>query len=275
MSRWPRYPKRSAISVKDGVKPRTASFGKAWWSRAWIQALENLDFGPRLARGRTYARKGQVMDYALRDGEVQASVQGSRRTPYKVRIAVKKLTDDAWEAALDALAGRAEYLARLLNGDMPDDIDTVFAATGTPLLPGSSLDLTTSCSCPDWANPCKHVAAVYYIVGEALDADPFLLMALRGRDREAVLAGLRTRRGDDEVPATPPESETEAVSPSTFWRGGSLEGLDVGLAPPPVHAAALRRLGPPGSWATAEEMQAVFGPLLQAASQAALEAAVD
>lgn len=276
MSWWLSKKKKSRISVKDGVKARTRSFGKTWWSRAWIQALEKLDFGSRLARGRTYARKGQVMDYALCDGEVQANVQGSERMPYTVHIALQKLPDDAWETTLDALAGSAEYLARLLNGDMPDDIDTIFAKTGTPLLPHSSRDLTTSCSCPDWANPCKHVAAVYYIVGEALDADPFVLMALRGRDRETVLSALRARLGHNNVPITTTETEieTEPVLVNTFWRGGSLEGFDAGLAPPPVRAAALRRLGPPGPWATAEEMQTVFGPMLQAASEAALEAAV-
>src|SRR5207249_5250545 len=127
----------------------------------------------RLARGRSYARTGQVVSLDIgRDG-VKAVVQGSRPEPYTVQIKFKQLTDAEWERVIDAMAGEALYAARLLSGEMPEQIEEVFAAAGASLFPAERGDLETDCSCPDWANPCKHVAAVHYLLGERFEADPF------------------------------------------------------------------------------------------------------
>lgn len=269
MSWWPRYEKRQRIATKDGIKSRTRTFGNAWWSRKWIAALEGFGWDARLGRGRSYARSGQVLDYEVEAGRVRARVQGSHRTPYKIDIELAPLSDAAWEKVLDALAARAEYAARLLNGDMPDDIDTVFESAGAALLPRKSSELKNTCSCPDWGNPCKHIAAVFYIIGEALDGDPFILTALRGRDRDALLGALRARRGEAPATAAELEEADEPLSLEGFFDGDGVE-LDPDLAPPRVRSSVLRRLGEPGPWTTLEEMQSVFGPMLAMASAAAL-----
>lgn len=274
---WERYERTARIPVQDGIKTRTTKIASQWWARQWMDALDSFGWSNRLSRGRSYARSGQVLDYKVESGQATARVQGSRRRPYDVRISVAKLGDDTWERVLDAMSERAEFAARLLAGEMPHEIGDVFKAAGAALLPGKEKDLVTDCSCPDWANPCKHVAAVHYVLAEALDGDPFILFALRGRDREAVLDGLRTRRGgESEAEVEAPGEELEALQVEGFWRGqGDLSVLDVGLAPPRVRASLLRRLGAPGAWTSADEMVAVFGPLLKAASEEALRAAVE
>lgn len=273
---WDRYEKRPRIAVKDGIKTRTTGFATQWWAKQWLAALDALGWSNRLARGRTYARSGQVMDYAVTSGAVTAKVQGSRRTPYKVEIRLEKLSDAAWERVLDALAERAEFAASLLAGDIPHEIGEVFGAAGSALMPSKAKDLVTECNCPDWANPCKHIAAVHYVLAEALDADPFLLFALRGRDREAVLEGLRARRGGEASDAEEVVVDVEPLTLEGFWHGrGDLSTLDVGLSAPRVRASVLRRLGPPGAWSTPEDVVATFAPVLKAASEEALRAGLE
>jgi uncharacterized Zn finger protein len=272
---WAQYERRAPVATEDGIKARTRDFGKAWWSRHWIDALKTFGWDNRLSRGRGYARSGQVLDYTVYAGEVRASVQGSRRQPYDVRIRLRALDDRQWERVFDALAEQSEYAARLLAGEMPEDVDTVFERADAALLPRKSSDLQTECSCPDWANPCKHVAAVHYILAEALDADPFMLFALRGRERSAVLDALRARWGGAEAEEEPVRAaQAETLEVAGFWGSArDVTDLDVGLEAAVVRAPVLRRLGPPGAWTDADQMAAVFGPMLEKASQAARGAA--
>jgi uncharacterized Zn finger protein len=152
--------------------------------------LESFDIGARLARGRGYARKGQVLDLVIDSGTVSARVQGSRRVPYKIVIALKPIAARNWKRLGKAVAADAWSAARLVAGEMPETLEDTFKTLGVPLLPAKRNDLTTSCSCPDWSNPCKHVAAVYYLLGEVFDRDPFLLFRLRGLSREGFVAHL-------------------------------------------------------------------------------------
>lgn len=161
---------------------KRGGLGETWWANRWTSVLESFGWGSRLQRGRTYARRGHVLSCDVAAGEITAEVQGSRPLPYRVRIRLKKLSGAAWRRVAEALAGRAAFAAMLLAGKMPRDIEEAFAEAGTILFPRSQRDLETSCSCPDWANPCKHVAAVAYVVAEALDRDPFLL-ALEEEDQ--------------------------------------------------------------------------------------------
>jgi uncharacterized Zn finger protein len=211
----------------------------------------------RLNRGRNYARQGQVMDIHEQDGEITAKVQGTRPTPYKVRIRVKPLEDAEWERVLDVLADQAIFTAQLLAGEMPPDIEEAFAAAHVSLFPASGRELETDCSCPDWANPCKHIAAVYFLLGEAFDDDPFMLFRLRGRTQEQVLAGLRARRGaieEEEAgpdPTALPAEETAPAplpeDPVVFWRlSQSLDDFQVQPKAPEVPWSLLQRLGQPG-----------------------------
>ena len=208
MSGWPGppWPERSTPRrVEGGIRARSkrGAIGEQWWSRRFIDVLESLGMSGRLARGRAYARAGQVIGFELATGYVTAAVQGSRPKPYRVRIQVLPLTARQWQRAEAALAAQALFRAKLLAGDMPHEIEDVFAGCGTPLFPRSAGDMEMSCSCPDWEVPCKHLAAVCYVLAEAFDDDPFALLAWRGRGREELLAALRlVQEGEPE--AAPP-----------------------------------------------------------------------
>ncbi len=170
-------------------------FGRTWWGRAWLEALEQrarLD-PDRLPRGRDYARSGAVGDLTVAPGEARARVQGRKTDPYEVRIRVRRFTDDEWDRVLAAVSARLGHAAALLDGELPPEIADDAAAAGLDLLPGGG-ELGPRCSCPDEADPCKHSAAACYLLTDALDTDPFTLFLLRGRTREQVLAGIRSRR---------------------------------------------------------------------------------
>ncbi|WP_300610089.1 SWIM zinc finger family protein [Trebonia sp.] len=188
---WPES--RGPISVEGGIKARSqrGAIGEKWWSRRFIAALESYGMSGRLQRGRNYARRGQVLEFSLTVGKVTARVQGSRPQPYKVTITVLPLTTPQWKTVESRLAAQALFRAKLLAGEMPAEIERVFADCGTPLFPRSAADLDMHCSCPDWEVPCKHLAAVCYVLAEAFDDDPFAMLAWRGRDRDTLLAALR------------------------------------------------------------------------------------
>jgi uncharacterized Zn finger protein len=181
------------IPVDGGIRARSkrGAIGEQWWSRRFISVLESYGMSGRLQRGRNYARKGQVIEFELTQGKVAARVQGSRPQPYKVTIGVLPLTTAQWRAVERRLASQALFRAKLLAGEMPAQIEEVFADCGTPLFPRSAADLDMRCSCPDWEVPCKHLAAVCYVLAEAFDDDPFAMLAWRGRGRDDLLAALR------------------------------------------------------------------------------------
>jgi len=189
------------IPVDGGVRARSKRgiIGEQWWSRRFIAVLESYGMSGRLQRGRSYARKGQVIEFELTQGKVTARVQGSRPHPYLVTIGVLPLTSAQWREVELRLASKAIFRPKLLAGEMPAEIEEVFAACGTPLFPRSAADLTMRCSCPDWEVPCKHLAAVCYVLAEAFDDDPFKMLAWRGKGREELLAPLR--RGKSAPPA--------------------------------------------------------------------------
>ncbi len=181
------------IPVDGGIRARSkrGAIGEQWWSRRFIAVLESYGMSGRLQRGRNYARRGQVIEFALSQGLVAARVQGSRPHPYQVNIRVLPLTTAQWRAVQRRLAGQALFRAKLLAGEMPAEIEEVFADCGTPLFPRSAADLDMRCSCPDWEVPCKHLAAVCYVLAEAFDDDPFEMLAWRGKSRDELLAELR------------------------------------------------------------------------------------
>jgi uncharacterized Zn finger protein len=182
--------------VDDGLKARTARgpIAQTWWSRRFVAVLEDIGLGNRLQRGRSYARKGQVISLDVDVGMVTARVQGSRPRPYRVRIGITAFGKPEWAKLERALAASAWYSAKLLAGEMPEDIEEVFAAQGLPLFPAAAQELSMDCSCPDWEVPCKHIAAAFYLLAEAFDDDPFTILAWRGRDRDDLLANLQAAR---------------------------------------------------------------------------------
>ena len=209
------------IAVEGGIKARSkrGAIGEQWWSRRFIAVLESYGAGMsgRLQRGKNYARRGQVIEFSLAAGKVAARVQGSRPQPYQVTITVAPLTTAQWNEVESRLAAQALFRARLLAGEMPAEIERVFADAGTPLFPESARDLTMHCNCPDWGVPCKHVAAVCYVLAEAFDDDPFAMLAWRGRARADLLAALRGKgagRAAGLAPSDRPARALEGDSPA-------------------------------------------------------------
>ncbi len=273
---WGYFPPSRPIPVEDGIKARTkrGRFGERWWSQRWLAILESLGDSARMQRGRAYARKGQVRNIDLQPGLVSARVQGSRRTPYDVQIEIDPLSDVQWEQAFDALSGQAIFTAQLLGGEMPPEVEDVFRAVGAALLPGKG-DVEMNCSCPDWANPCKHTAAVFYLLAEAFDDDPFQTFTLRGRTREQVMKALREQRAAatwaDEHPAPAGAPEPLEECTADFWTPReSLGDFEVSIKPPMVDSALLKRLGAPSFFHRPEAYLAALTLACQSVTDRAL-----
>ncbi len=275
MSDWHRWgnvrPSRPR-AAKGGIRAQAqrGKFGESWWARQWIGILESFDLGARLTRGRRYARAGQVLSIAVKPGVVSAEVQGSRPDPYQIRIAVKPLSKANWRKFAEVVSSQALYGAKLLGGEMPQDIQTVFKSAGLSLFPEKQSDLQTDCSCPDWSNPCKHIAAVYYLIGEEFDRDPFLIFQLRGMGREEFLGLLG--EADPDGPAIKDEAPAEPLpaSATAFWTGGALPenlpgGADLGSA----GAILPRRLGKFPFWRGRENFLDALELIYRSAADAA------
>ena len=205
-SNWYPPPARP-LAVDGGLKARSTrgAIGQTWWSERFVSVLEHIGLGNRLQRGRNYARKGQVISLDVDAGLASALVQGSRSRPYRVRIGIRAFGKAEWAKVEASLAGSAWYAAKLLAGEMPDDIEDVFATVGLSLFPAAAQELSMDCSCPDYEVPCKHIAAAFYLLAEAFDEDPFTILAWRGRDREDLLAHLRATHPGGQPTAGQPE----------------------------------------------------------------------
>jgi uncharacterized Zn finger protein len=277
---FPRGTKRPP--PQHGIKVR--EMGTTWWGQRWIKALEQFsrDYLSRLGRGRTYARTGRVHDLTIGPGLVTAVVTGSE--PYDVSLRMDAFSTAEWNMAIKIMSQEARYAAELLAGQMPADIDSVFRRCKRSLFPSKSHDLETDCSCPDWASPCKHVAAMHYVLGEAFDRDPFLLFELRGRTRDQVLAALsRLRTGTTEGAVTEKratETVTTAmeVSPAA-WANYEVAPVPIptlrfSFEPPQTPAAILRTVNPPRPWSLEQSPADFLADAYAAASERARQMAL-
>jgi len=224
-------------------------FASQWWAQRWIDVLESFGWTQRLARGRNYARGGNVLSIEFQGSKVKAKVQGTAPQPYDVSLGLEPFSDEEWEGIIAVLAERAIFAAKLLAGEMPQNIEEAFTAVGKSLFPFTKWDIQSRCSCPDSANPCKHIAAVYYLMGERFDQDPFVLFALRGRTRTEIIRRLRELRGG-EPPAAAVEPVAREPVPEIaaegFWElAGDLDPQLVVITPPPASETVLDVLGPP------------------------------
>jgi uncharacterized Zn finger protein len=262
--------------VDGGLVARSArgAIGEHWWSRRFLEVLESFALGSRLTRGKNYARRGQVISMKVAPGVVTASVQGSRRTPYKVAIALRAFDELVWAKVEVALTEQAIHSARLLAGEMPQDLEEVFEAAGAPLFPQRARDLTMSCSCPDSEVPCKHLAATFYLLAESFDDDPFAILLWRGRSRAALLGRLRELRGSGtaQVEVEPAGFATEgsrvgammalvdlAPADRDFWAGAPVPALPVQAELPAD--LLLRQLPAPGAPLAGPEFVKYLAPL--------------
>ncbi|MEM7799263.1 MAG: SWIM zinc finger family protein [Chloroflexota bacterium] len=254
------YDSKPTIKRDDGIKAKSkrGSFTKNWWANRWLTNMEKVMDKGRLQRGRRYARKGQVISLEEGSGALEARVQGSSRRPYKIRIGLKTLLDKEWDKVIEALAERPIFIAQLLAGEMPQEIEEAFDAANVNLYP-TVTQLTQSCSCPDYADVCKHLAAVHYILAERFDEDPFLLFKLRGKGQDELMQllnpyGETDQAGQaDEIVWENPPLESEIGS---FWEtGDAANGLGLDFSGPDGETLPiLDRLGPPdflpnlGTW---------------------------
>lgn len=256
----------------DGIvaKSQRGAFGESWWAKRWIASVEAVGWGGRLTRGRSYARGGAVTKLEVMVGKITASVQGSEAKPYRVNISVPQLSNAVWERVITILAERALFSAKLLAGEMPQEIEQAFAQAGAQLFPSSATELINNCSCPDPVTPCKHIAAVYYLTGERFDEDPFLFFELRGRRREQVITALRARRADDTPTVAPPDLDQgpklAELLDHFYEPGGDLSAIEARIAAPTINGAILRRYGPPPA-AITDKLVAIY----RAMSEGAIE----
>lgn len=175
-----------------------SQFSRTWWGQKFIEAIETLTDSGRLSRGRSYARGNKVKSFDIDNGLVTAQVRGSvnpyfgvyKEPLYHTTIEFQPLSKAKWSAAVALIASKASLISRLLLNEIPDNIEDTFKQLNLNLLPGSRKDFKTRCSCPDYSNPCKHIAGVYYLVAAELDQDPFLLFELRGLSRDELLKEL-------------------------------------------------------------------------------------
>jgi uncharacterized Zn finger protein len=247
-----------------------------------------------------------VLDIESEGVRVAARVQGTRSEPYKVSIEIKSIPDKQWGKVIGVMAGQAIYAAKLLAGEMPPDIEDAFSSAGVSLFPERTADLRTECSCPDSANPCKHISAVYYLLGERFDADPFLLFQLRGRSKNQIIGELRAKRWADTrgeavageeaglgpvgEPAGGPDIDSKGVLQSErvfesgppleevlyrFWElDPEIEAMQFTIARPAIDAAAVKRFGQPAFWKSKldfmTEMESIYRSISEAAMKTAL-----
>ncbi len=219
---------------------------REWWAQRWVDVLESFGWRRRLERARNYARQGNVLDIQFDGSKVAAQVQGTAPEPYDVSLSLDPFDDEQWQYVIESMSERAIFSAKLLSGEMPQNIEEVFTANGLSLFPYTKFDIHSRCSCPDPANPCKHIGAVYYLLGDRFSEDPFVLFQLRGRSKEQIITALRqTRSTQGEVrlvEETIPESSQ--IDLATFWQyDEQLESSLVVVVPPPSSETILDVLG--------------------------------
>ncbi len=229
--------------------PTPGNGEREWWAQRWIDVLESFGWRRRLERARNYAREGRVLNLDFDGPTVRAKVQGTASKPYKVSLALDPFDDEQWSYAIEEMSQRAIFAAKLLAGEMPHNIEEAFTASGLSLFPFSKFDIHSRCSCPDPVNPCKHIGAVYYLLGDYFSQDPFILFQLRGRTQPAIIEALRdirSRSAPDESAVDVPQAQPPSlqVRPD-FWRyDHQLDPSLVVIAPPPSQETILDVLGP-------------------------------
>ncbi|NES68425.1 MAG: hypothetical protein F6K24_25920 [Okeania sp. SIO2D1] len=263
---------------------------KEWWTQQWIDLLSSYRYKKRLERARNYARQGNVLSLEFKDKEIISQVQGTAPEPYKQSLWLDTFSDEDWNYVIETMSQRAIFTAKLLAGEMPQNIEEVFAANGLRLFPFTLDDIHAKCDCPDKARVCKHIAAVYYILGDRFSDDPFLLFQLRGRSKEKILEVLRQKRGQSEdenstikekittekTQKTPTSATQEYTNFEQFWEyDKQLDSSLVVITPPPSNETVLDVLGPLPLGKSADTIKDYFKKVYQNISQQAVITALN
>ena len=223
-------------------------FSRTWWGQKFITAIESFTDSARLGRGRSYARGGKILEFAVNKGKIEATIRGSvnpyfgvyTEPRYHTVVKIKAIAKKDWSKIIQSMAKNASFVSKLLLNEVPENIESSFREVNKNLLPRSESDFQTSCSCPDWSNPCKHIAGLCYRFASELDEDPFLIFELRGLTQEqlhqelaktplgrALIAGLQTEElAPDPVTSyyTRPQKEqfNSSTSLKEFWQGKTI-----------------------------------------------------
>ena len=251
------------------MNPYESQPNREWWAQRWVDVLESFGWIRRLERARIYAREGNVLNIDFHDdAQVSALVQGTAPEPYQVSLSLDSFDDEQWQYVIESMAERAIFSAKLLAGEMPQNIEEVFTANGLSLFPLTKFDIHSQCSCPDQANPCKHIGAVYYLLGDRFSEDPFVLFQLRGRTKEQIITTLRQLRStpSEEVVETP---QSAPIDLQKFWQYNQpLDSSLVVITPPPSSETVLDLFG---AIPLKSEASAVSANQTTVAAQLALE----
>ena len=227
---------KSKIDIMQANYDLQAS--REWWSQRWLELLDSYRFKKRLERGRNYARQGNILSIEFANAKVLAKVQGSEPEPYSLSLSLDSFSDEEWGFVAETMSQKAIFSAKLLAGEMPQNIEEVFTANGLSLFPFTLSEVHSKCSCPDKANPCKHIAAVYYQLADRFSEDPFVLFQLRGRSKETIINDLRKIRSDkvEDIEISDAQesisNEQKSLNLENFWQYNQpLESSLVVIAP--------------------------------------------
>lgn len=273
-----------------GTTPATSSEvgGREWWAQRWIDVLEGFGWRRRLERARIYVREGKVLSFEFQGPRVIAQVQGTAPDPYDVSLSLDPFDDEQWSYVIEKMSQRAIFAAKLLAGEMPQNIEEAFTAGGLSLFPFSKFDIQSKCSCPDPVNPCKHIGAVYYLLGDYFSQDPFILFQLRGRTKQQIIEALRQMRSASRADHSQSAQTSTAVQFTPpkidqFWEyNEQLDPTLVVIAPPPISETVLDVLGPislepnpisgsrPNSQALMEVLKQIYAKVAQQALMSAM-----
>ena len=224
---------------------------REWWSQRWLELLDSYRFKKRLERARNYARQGNVLSIKFENAKVLAKVQGSEPEPYNVSLHLDSFTDEEWGFIVETMSEKAIFAAKLLAGEMPQNIEEIFTANGLSLFPFTLSEVHSKCSCPDKANPCKHIGAIYYQLADRFSEDPFILFQLRGRTKEHIINDLRTLRSAN-IPDKVTESseiqqsihQSKSLELDNFWQYNQPLESSLVVVAPSTGETVLDALGP-------------------------------
>ncbi len=231
------YPKTSPIATKGGmkIKAKRGEIGSQWWSKRLLEILSSYGWSTRLQRGRSYARNGQVLRINIEKNQIVAEVQGSSRNPYSISITFPPISDASWKIVLSSIAKKPEITSKLLIGEIPPELEEAFKSASSPLFPTKSKDIDMMCSCPDYAIPCKHIAAVFYVFADSLNENPFLLFQLRGKSKDEIMQAVVSTEPTTIQEKSPAKNAITSSIPQNeihaFW---NWKNIDVKMVDPEI-----------------------------------------